>query len=109
MPTFVMRRGKLVPIERAEPLIQVLGEAPYVIGDHMAPTKHMCDGNFYESKAKFREVTKAHGCIEVGNESSTLLKPRKLITLSKEKRVADIKRAIDTLKARAPKRRRRSR
>lgn len=52
------------------------GEAAYVISDEMPPTRHMCDGHHYTSKAKFRAATKAHGCIEVGNETATLLKPK---------------------------------
>lgn len=44
---------------------------PMVIGDSMDPTEHI-DGKFYDSKAKFRAVTKAHGCIEVGNDPARL-------------------------------------
>ena len=39
-----------------------------VSGDSMEPTWHPCDGEIYDSKSKFREVTRANGCIEVGNE-----------------------------------------
>lgn len=106
MATFVMRKGKFVPIEEAEPLIQVFGRGPAVHSDCMPPTKHMCDGKIYESKAHFREVTRAHGCIEVGNESAHMLKPRKPVTLSRAKRREDIKRAISSL-SNGPKRRRR--
>ncbi|MGE3875491.1 MAG: hypothetical protein AB7F74_21265 [Parvibaculaceae bacterium] len=45
----------------------VLG-APMVITDEMPATQNMADGNFYTSKRKFRAVTKAHGCVEVGND-----------------------------------------
>ena len=45
---------------------------PYVISDTMPPTEQV-DGRFYESKAAFRAVGKAHGLIEVGNEK---LKPK---------------------------------
>ena len=40
---------------------------PRVMTDTMELTEHI-DGKFYDSKSKFREVTKAHGCIEVGND-----------------------------------------
>jgi hypothetical protein len=70
------------------------GDAPYVISDEMAATRHMCDNKLYTSKAKFRETTRAHGCTEVGNETETLLKPRKPIPLSREKRREDIKQAL---------------
>jgi hypothetical protein len=45
----------------------VLG-APMVITDEMPATQNMADGNFYTSKRKFRAVTRAHGCVEVGND-----------------------------------------
>lgn len=106
MATYVMRKGQLVPIEQAEPLFEVYGEAPFVISDSMTSTKHMCDGKFYDSKAKFREVTKAHGCIEVGNDTSHM-KPRRPVPLSREKRVHDIKQAIEKLKQDGRRKRRR--
>lgn len=37
------------------------------INDEMPPTLHPVDGKYYTSKAKFREVTKAHGFQEVGD------------------------------------------
>ena len=45
----------------------ILG-APMIIADEMPATRHMGDGNYYTSKRKFRAVTKAHGCVEVGND-----------------------------------------
>lgn len=64
------------------------------ISDTMEPTRHMVNGKFYTSKKKFRNETKAHGCIEVGNDyqkkaSSRLPKP-----LDKRQRRDDIKRSI---------------
>jgi hypothetical protein len=44
---------------------------PMVISDTMEPTEHI-DGRFYDSKKKFRQVTKDHGCIEVGNDPARL-------------------------------------
>jgi hypothetical protein len=70
------------------------GSAVYVIGDEMAPTRHMADSKLYTSKAKFRETTKAHGCIEIGSETNYLLKPRKPVPLDRGKRREDIKQAI---------------
>lgn len=48
---------------------------PYVVSDHMEPVQHPCTGEFFTSKRMFREVTKAHGCIEVGNDPARL-RPR---------------------------------
>ena len=74
------------------------GAAPYVISDEISPTRHMVDGRYYTSKAKFREITRINGCIEVGNETSTLLKPRKPIEMDRGQRREDIKRAIHELR-----------
>ena len=51
-----------------------VGEAPVGEGAHAVHTDtmdaltHPCDGKVYDSKSEFRRVTKAHGCVEVGNE-----------------------------------------
>lgn len=42
--------------------------APMLIGDEMPPTQHQCNGEILTSKAAFRAITKAHGCVEVGND-----------------------------------------
>lgn len=75
-------------------------DAPQVISDIMEPTRHMADGRYYTSKAKFREITRAHGCVEVGNETATVLKPRRTVELSKQQRVDDMRRAIAELRQR---------
>lgn len=98
MPTFVIREGKLINKERAPPLNEQFGEGPNIISDIMSDTRHMADGKYYSSKAKFREITKAHDCLEVGNDSS-LYKPRKPKLLDRSKRVSDIKQAIAKLKS----------
>ena len=89
MATFVYRNGKIVDKRKATPR-----EGGYVISDEMAATRHMADGKMYTSKAKFRQATRDAGCIEIGNESATLLKPRQPITLDRRKRIDDIRRAI---------------
>jgi hypothetical protein len=96
--TFVMRNGRLVRKERAAPLVEAFGVAPFVISDTMPETRHMADGQYYSSKAKFREITKAHGCVEVGNETKYLTKPRERIKLDGRKRRDDIKKAIHQLR-----------
>jgi hypothetical protein len=72
-------------------------DAPHVISDTMDSTRHMADGKFYDSKARFREATKAAGCIEVGNELKTLTQPRKSIPLSREQRRNEIRRVVRQL------------
>lgn len=71
------------------------------IQDEMQPTRHMVNGKMYTSKKKFRDETKARGCIEVGNEVKTLTKPKKFIPpTNKRQRREDIKKAIYDLKNR---------
>jgi len=55
----------------------------------------------YTSKKKFRDETRARGCIEVGNEEkyltntgSTIGQKKKVVKLDKRQRRDDIKRAI---------------
>jgi hypothetical protein len=96
MTTYVMRDGKLVECDLAGP--PAGGTSPYVISDEMAPTRHMADLGMYTSKAKFRAATRAHGCVEVGNETATLLKPRKSAQLDRGQRRDAIRQAIHQLK-----------
>ena len=42
--------------------------APYVIPDEMNATIHPCTGEHVTSKSNFRKITRANGCVEVGNE-----------------------------------------
>lgn len=88
-----------VDIEQWYPITKG-SKGPSVIRDEMDPTRHMADGKYYTSKAKFREATRAAGCVEVGNETSTIMKPRKPIQLDRRKRAEDIKRAIYELRNR---------
>ena len=70
----------------------------HVIKDEMEATRHMADGRMYTSKKKFRDATRAHGCIEVGNEVKTLTAPRQFTMPSREQRRDHIRRAIWELK-----------
>ena len=97
MPTYVYRDGKLVDKRRAKPLYS-LNAASFVISDTMDPTLHHCDGKLYTSKSKFRQTTKAHGCIEYGSEIPALTKPRQPIKLDPAKRREDIRRTIYDLR-----------
>ena len=92
MTTYVLRGGKLVEKRLATPK-----SACGVISDIMPATRHMADGRYYTSKSEFRKVTKAYGCVEIGNETATMLKPRKPIPLSREQRRNDIRKAIREL------------
>jgi hypothetical protein len=70
---------------------EVKSSAPYVISDTMIPSKHHATGQVIDSKAKFRQATRAAGCVEIGNE---VIKPRIPEKLNSGQRREDIKRAI---------------
>lgn len=106
MPTWVLRNGEFVEKHLAPPLITTHGDAPYVISDTMSETRHMANGQYYTSKSEFRKATKAHGCVEIGDDSS-LTQPRKPVLLDRQKRVRDIKDAIDQVRSRSSRRRKR--
>ena len=99
MTTYLYRNGKLVPKHLAEPLVTA-SAAPNVISDIMDPTRHMANNKMYTSKSQFRAATKAAGCVEIGNETATLLKPRKPATLDRGQRRDDIRRSIYQLRNR---------
>ena len=86
MTTYVYRNGKLVDKRRAGP--REGGPAPMVIRDEMEPTRHMADGRHYTSKAKFRQATRDAGCVEVGNETKTLLTRKSTMPTRDERRHA---------------------
>jgi len=98
MPTFVYRNGKIIDKRDAPPREGVHGSANYVISDEMAPIRHMADGKYYTSKVKFRQATRAAGCVEVGNETKTVLTPRKPIELDRGARREAIQRTIHELR-----------
>lgn len=79
----------------------MVGNKPVQIfynSDQMDETRHMANGKYYTSKAKFRQATKAAGCIEVGNETATVTKSKKYIAPDKRMRREDIKKAIYQLR-----------
>jgi hypothetical protein len=69
--------------------------APYVISDSMPAMKHMATGETIDSKAKFRQATRAAGCVELGNEPIRNRAPEKL---DGGKRRDDIRKAIYDLR-----------
>jgi hypothetical protein len=75
------------------------GASAYVISDTMEATRHMATGKYHTSKSEFRKDTRASGCIEVGNETATLTKPRKQVEMSREQRRNNIRQAINYLRS----------
>ena len=62
--------GTVLPIDEARARDYHMdqgGKAIHVFtSDEMAPTRHPVTGEYFTSKQRFREVTKAHGFEEVG-------------------------------------------
>ncbi len=71
----------------------------YGIADEMPATRHMATGEYFTSKAKFRQRTRDAGCVEVGTDTS-VLRPRQPVRMDRQKRVEDIQRAIYQLRNR---------
>ena len=70
----------------------------HVISDTMEPTRHMGDGKTYTSKHKFREATRRAGCIEVGDQTHHLTKPKQPVKVDRRQLREDIKRSIHELR-----------
>lgn len=71
----------------------------HVIRDEMPATRHMATGEYFTSKAKFRQQTRASGCIEVGTDPA-IARPRKPVSLDRGRRRDDIRQAIAQLQGR---------
>jgi hypothetical protein len=84
-------KNGMVPFELAGPKHGGGRAGFYVIQDEMSPTRHMADGKTYTSKHKFREATRAAGCVEVGTEP---VRARKQVALDRGQRRDDIRRAL---------------
>ncbi len=87
MPTYVYREGRLVDKATAPPRSS---NAPVrgVISDTMPAMRHPITQKVMDSKSSFRAVTRAHGCVEVGNE--TQRDTRRLEGFDSSSRKADI-------------------
>lgn len=87
------KRGRFVYCKATQSVLPIAearrldGEAEYrtkanaahgvISNDIMEPTQHPIDGKYYTSQSKFREVTKAHGFDEVGNDYDNGYRPEK--------------------------------
>lgn len=69
-----------------------------IILDEMEPTVHPCDQRVYTSKGAFREVSRAHGKEEIGNEYDAFVRTMKP-DLKREPFSATIKKSWDFLEA----------
>lgn len=70
---FIRYNGEWVPADR---FTRPPPAFPAIIRDTMDPLVNMADGQVYDSKSEFRRTTKAHGLIEVGNETQATVRHR---------------------------------
>lgn len=66
MTSYVYRYGKVVDKSTAGSLA---GRVGGVISDTMPGMRHPITQKMMDSKSAFRAVTRAHNCVEVGNEA----------------------------------------
>ncbi len=93
MTVYVYRAGKLVDRDTAPPRHQ--GPVRGVISDAMGALRHPSTGQLMDSKSQFRAVTRAHGCVEVGNDVQR--DSRRMDGFDSSSRKRDIARAISEL------------
>jgi len=70
---------KVVPIEEAWAADErgLANIKHGIINSEMPPTKHPITGEYFTCKSKFRAVTRAHGCEEVGTAYENGYDPQK--------------------------------
>jgi hypothetical protein len=61
---------------------------PAIHRDTSEPMVHPATGEVFDSKSRFRAVTKAHGLVEVGTDNLTNLNPRRADVQSRKKDIA---------------------
>ena len=65
---------------------------PNVVSDYIPDLFHPCDNGHYESKRKFREITRAHGREEIGNDP---IKDKRWVDRISAADVAQAKQMVD--------------
>ena len=67
---------------------------PAIHRDTMDALVHPATGERYDSKSRFREVTKAHGMVELGNDANNTNNVNANVSDARERK-QDIKQAMD--------------
>jgi hypothetical protein len=62
---------------------------PAIHRDTMTEAVHPATGQMLDSKSRFREITKAHGLVEVGNDTQNYQKAPVAVDASRKKDIAD--------------------
>lgn len=72
------RRSFVRPADiKRDPVARSDLAAPMIQTDHMQMLKHPATGLYSDSKSAFRKMTRASGCIEVGDQAPTTPAPAK--------------------------------
>ena len=90
---FIWHEGRWVDVTNWRPPPR---RTPYIIRDTMDAAWHPATGEMMDSKSRFREATRAHGLVEVGNDWRNSQNPRMDDVNSVKKDVAE---AIERLEA----------
>lgn len=90
---YVWHNGTFVDVTDWKPAPR---KTPYIIRDTMDALQHPVTGQMMDSKSEFRKVTRAHGLVEVGNDSPKSPKPP---TESKHARKKAISEAYEAVAA----------
>ena len=93
MTVYVLEDGKLV-VKRAS-----LERRLQIVRD-IQPYQSMVDGSRITSRSKHREHLKAHGCIEVGNETQEAPKPFRTSQAQRDERKRMLYQQFDSLSPR---------
>lgn len=64
-------------------------KTPYIVRDSMEHAMHPATGEMMDSKSRFREVTRAHGLVEVGNDWRTSQTTPQLTRADRKRDIAD--------------------
>lgn len=71
-------------------------DAPMIVGD-IKPYRSQIDGTVISSRSQHREHLKAHGCVEVGDQTKELLKARPNYDVRPEQRKELIRAQVDAM------------
>jgi hypothetical protein len=91
---YVMRGGELVPWSPAPPSAARSDLAAPMVQTDIGPYRSMRTGEMITGRAQHREHLRRYDLIEVGNEASTIMAPRKAVEPAPGEIAQDIKREL---------------
>ena len=91
MPRYVWHDGEWRETVKAAPRPRLA-----IIGDKMQAARHPVTGQMVDSKSRAREITRAHGYVELGNDAEAeFSRPREFDATGLEQMVAESAQAWD--------------